>query len=81
MMTTRIAEVEIAAFQAAQIHSATHHVVERDRRIDDRVPRALHVHPRERRVHGLEARREHRALAHHPGAEERDVLHALHLGE
>ena len=68
-------------FRRAPDPLGEHDVVERDRRVDDRVPRALNVHAREGRVHALEARGEHRALADHAGADERDIGHAVDLAD
>lgn len=56
---------------------AEHDVAERQRRMHDRFPGALHVHSREARVHRFEARRDHHARADRSGREERDVRHAL----
>jgi hypothetical protein len=48
MITRRIAVVDITDFVAVHSHSAITDVVERDGRVDDPVPRPLHVHARER---------------------------------
>jgi hypothetical protein len=57
-----------------------HHVLEAHRRVEDALPRALHVHAREARVERLEGRRHHRRVADGAAGEERDVAHALDLG-
>jgi hypothetical protein len=49
------------------------HVGQAERRVENRIPGFLHMHPRKRRVKRLESRRIHRRSAHGAGGEKGDV--------
>jgi hypothetical protein len=52
---------------------AGHHVGQAERRIENRIPGFLHMHPRKRRIKRLESRRIHRRSANGAGGEKGDV--------